>query len=365
MEKAAILVISMIATTFFVAAADTSAAAAATTVPPSYKTLYDLFISSPEFNVALGLFKYSGLLPLIKDPNTMITCFFPTGNTTRMEDYLIMEEDQKGRYVWAILAAHCLLGQQAMTMKQLSSPYGYGAGVYESAFVPYNDLYVIDEDSDNENDFNIFCSGGSTEEGKVVKADIKGGKSIIHLIDNGMQYPFYLPPYYYEIMDFLQTFTPFALDVFSASSYVPFLTDPKRTTNITVFAPSNDAFAALLKQLRITKTQLLNNKALVDLIVAAHVINGTAVYTGAMISYKSPIKLQTMAGPLNAIGDLSIFPNRSGPAKLVILSNPFVRAALSDYEVGGTDVPYSPKYVGHFVDKVLIPVSIKDLSKIK
>ncbi|GIL87374.1 hypothetical protein Vretimale_1698 [Volvox reticuliferus] len=358
MEKAGILVLYVIAA-FCVTAGTSAAAAAVAPAVPSYKTLYDLFISSPEFNASLGLFNYTGMLPLLKDPNTMITCFLPTSNA---ESILWWDDDEKGRYVWAILLHHCLDGQKAMTLKKLAPAIGEDVRYYPSAFPPF-----IDDISIEQTESGIFFYGSLGDGGKVVKADIKGGKSIIHLIDNGNQFPAFAPPDTFEtVLEFLDDFTPFALEVFSASSYVPFLTDPKRTTDITVFAPRDDAFAALLKQLRITKTQLLNNKALVDLIVAAHVINGSALYTGAMVSYGSPIKLQTMAGPLNATGDLTIFPKRSGPAKVVILSNPFVKAVLDDYDTGGNDLWIDPpRCIGHFVDKVLIPISIKDLSKIK
>ncbi|GLI66807.1 hypothetical protein VaNZ11_010717 [Volvox africanus] len=353
MAKAGIFVISVMVSIYL------TAGAAAATVP-SYKTLYDLFISSPEFNVALGLFNYTGLLPLLKDPNTMITCFLPTSNATQLGAYLDWDVDQEGRYVWAILLQHCLDGQKAAFLKSLAPVVGEEMRRYDSAF-PIGAYIWIDRQEDG-----IYYYGEEGEAGKVVKADLKGGKSIIHLIDNGNQYPSFPPPDTFDtVLEFLDFNYPIAREIFSASSFVNFLTDPARATNITVFAPSDAAFAALLKQLKITKAQLLNNRALVDLLAAAHVINGSALYTGAMIRYGSPIKLQTMAGPLTATADLTIFPKRSGPAKTVVLSNAYVKAVLSDYDVGGNDVWDPPKYVCHYVDKVLIPISIKDLSKVK
>ncbi|EFJ41102.1 hypothetical protein VOLCADRAFT_107839 [Volvox carteri f. nagariensis] len=162
-------------------------------------------------------------------------------------------------------------------------------------------------------------------------------------------------------------FTTIAYEVFSASSLRSFLVDPARGTDITIFTPHDNAFTSLLSQLGITKAALLSNTRLVDLLTKAHIINGSALFTGSFISYGAPIRLDTMAGPLNATGDLTIFPKRpsSGPAKMVILSNQYVKAVLSDYDFGGNDrFGESPNYVGHFVDKVLLPVSITELKKL-
>ncbi|MEP7295043.1 MAG: fasciclin domain-containing protein [Burkholderiales bacterium] len=111
------------------------------------------------------------------------------------------------------------------------------------------------------------------------------------------------------------------------------------TGPFTVFAPTNDAFAALLAELGITKAQLLADKPLLTAVLTYHVVAGavprTAIPMGKAIT--------TVQG--------DIFKVDSLPAGLVITDgrnrNPKITA---------TDIVASNGLI-HVVDKVLLPAN--------
>ncbi|EFJ41099.1 hypothetical protein VOLCADRAFT_107837 [Volvox carteri f. nagariensis] len=379
MQKGKISTLFIVAVVFVQVWSIPCDAARSLTAAPSnvtvYKTLYDLMSATPELRPMLGVFNYTGLLGVLKDPNTMITCFLPSSEVYNVDEWYSWDSwftpgDYKGRYLWTVLLQHCADGQTALTLNKLVpnrfDDYTFNPDIeYYAAFPKtYKTIFSI-----RKSNGSTYFYGEEGLPGKIIKADLKGGKSIIHVIDNGNQYPSMEPGYAYEnVIAFVSDFGPTASEVFSASTLAPLLlAEPEgRTTQLTIFAPSDSAFASLLSQLGITKTALLSNTRLVDLLTKAHIINGSALYTGSFINYGAPIRLETMAGPLNATADLTIFPKRpsSGPAKMVILSNKYVKAVLSDYNIGGNDAFDPPNFVGHLVDKVLLPVSITELKKL-
>ncbi|EFJ41103.1 hypothetical protein VOLCADRAFT_98994 [Volvox carteri f. nagariensis] len=110
-------------------------AARSLTAAPSnvtvYKTLYDLMSATPKLRPMLGVFNYTGLLGVLKDPNTMITCFLPSSEagtfTIVMNKSWTKPGDQKGRFVWGLLLQHCVDGQKALTLKKLNEDIYYTA----------------------------------------------------------------------------------------------------------------------------------------------------------------------------------------------------------------------------------------------
>jgi uncharacterized surface protein with fasciclin (FAS1) repeats len=102
----------------------------------------------------------------------------------------------------------------------------------------------------------------------------------------------------------------------------------------TVFAPTNDAFAALLAELGVTKQALLADKALLTKVLTYHVLSGRVIKADVPVG--SPIT--TLQGDTFTVD-----------ATLAITDQRGRKAAIT-----GTDVLASNGVV-HVIDKVILP----------
>jgi uncharacterized surface protein with fasciclin (FAS1) repeats len=107
--------------------------------------------------------------------------------------------------------------------------------------------------------------------------------------------------------------------------------------NITVFAPSNDAFAALLDELGLTKAQLLANKPLLEAVLGYHVLAARVA------------KAQVPAGKAITTTQGGIFKVDAVGADLVITDGRNRTARIT-----ATDLPASNGVV-HLIDRVILP----------
>jgi uncharacterized surface protein with fasciclin (FAS1) repeats len=109
------------------------------------------------------------------------------------------------------------------------------------------------------------------------------------------------------------------------------------TGPFTVFAPTNDAFAALLTELGVTKAQLLADKALLTSVLTYHVLPAKVLKAGVPAG-KAITTVQGGVFKVDAVGaDLVITDGRNRTSKIT-----------------ATDVPASNGVI-HVVDKVLLP----------
>ncbi len=107
----------------------------------------------------------------------------------------------------------------------------------------------------------------------------------------------------------------------------------------TVFAPTNDAFTALLAELNVTKAQLLADKALLRSVLQYHVL-GASVPKASVPLGKAITPLQGGIFKIDSVGsDLVITDGRNRTAKVVV-----------------TDV-LARNGVVHAIDKVLLPAN--------
>ena len=105
----------------------------------------------------------------------------------------------------------------------------------------------------------------------------------------------------------------------------------------TVFAPTNDAFAALLVELGLTKAQLLADKALLTTVLTYHVLPQTA-YKAQVPPGKALTTVQGSIFKIDAVGsDLVITDGRNRTAKIV-----------------QADIAASNGVI-HVIDKVILP----------
>jgi uncharacterized surface protein with fasciclin (FAS1) repeats len=105
----------------------------------------------------------------------------------------------------------------------------------------------------------------------------------------------------------------------------------------TVFAPTNDAFAALLAELGVTKDQLLANKPLLTQVLTYHVLSG-AVTKAQVPAGKAITTVQGGIFKIDAVGsDLVITDGRNRTSKIT-----------------ATDIE-AKNGVIHVIDKVILP----------
>jgi transforming growth factor-beta-induced protein len=126
------------------------------------------------------------------------------------------------------------------------------------------------------------ASGGIS---KVIEADLRGGKGVVHLIDR------VLLPTNKDIVGIAAGNADFSIlvEAVTAAGLVDTL---KGKGPFTVFAPTNAAFAALLDELKVTKEALLANKPLLTSVLTYHVL-GSAVFADQL---SDGLKAKTVQG---------------------------------------------------------------------
>ena len=102
----------------------------------------------------------------------------------------------------------------------------------------------------------------------------------------------------------------------------------------TVFAPTNDAFAALLTELGISKADLLANKPLLTKVLTYHVVSGKVLK--AQVPVNTPIT--TVEGETFTVSSAFVITDKRGRTANII----------------ATDVAASNGVV-HVIDKVILP----------
>lgn len=106
---------------------------------------------------------------------------------------------------------------------------------------------------------------GRNRTANIAAIDLTASNGVAHVIDR------VILPANKNIVEIAAGIPDFSIlvEAVTAVDLGPTLTQPGP---FTVFAPTNDAFAALLDELKITKQQLFNNKALVTAVLKYHVV---------------------------------------------------------------------------------------------
>jgi uncharacterized surface protein with fasciclin (FAS1) repeats len=164
---------------------------------------------------------------------------------------------------------------------------------------------------------DLIVTDGRNRKSKIVVTDIAATNGLIHAIDK------VLLPANRNIVETAQA-TP-ALSILVALS---------AAGPLTVFAPTNDAFAALLAELGVTKAQLLANTPLLTKVLTYHVVSGRV------------LKADVPVGPAIATLQGETF---TVDATLTIADQRARKAGIT-----ATDVLTSNGVV-HVIDKVILP----------
>jgi transforming growth factor-beta-induced protein len=161
----------------------------------------------------------------------------------------------------------------------------------------------------------------------VVTADVVASNGVIHAIDK------VILPTDRNLVQLAQSLPQFSILV-EAVVAADLQGALSGTGPFTVFAPTNDAFAALLHELNITKAALLADKPLLTKVLTYHVVPSQVLSSG--IPFGQPVT--SLQGQTFVIGrDLKITDQRARQAGIV-----------------ATDVPASNGVV-HVIDKVILP----------
>ncbi|MCA3241585.1 MAG: fasciclin domain-containing protein [Rubrivivax sp.] len=175
---------------------------------------------------------------------------------------------------------------------------------------------------------NLVITDGRNRTSRITATDIGATNGVIHVVDRVL-----LPPNR-NIVQTAQSLPQFSIlvEAVVAANLQGALSG---TGPLTVFAPTNDAFVALLGELGLTKAQLLANTALLTRVLTYHVLpNRTLkadITTGQAIT--------TLQGGTFTIGnDLAITDSRARRAG-----------------IAGTDVLTSNGVI-HVIDRVILPL---------
>jgi uncharacterized surface protein with fasciclin (FAS1) repeats len=175
---------------------------------------------------------------------------------------------------------------------------------------------------------NLVITDGRNRTSRITATDIGATNGVIHVVDRVL-----LPPNR-NIVQTAQSLPQFSIlvEAVIAANLQGALSG---TGPLTVFAPTNDAFVALLGELGLTKAQLLANTALLTRVLTYHVLpNRTLkadITTGQAIT--------TLQGGSFTIGsDLAITDSRARRAG-----------------IAGTDVLTSNGVI-HVIDRVILPL---------
>lgn len=181
--------------------------------------------------------------------------------------------------------------------------------------------------------FKIESSGGlKITDGRnrvatITATDIAASNGVIHVVDR------VLLPANRNIVQTAQATPSLSLlvEAVIAADLVATLSGPGP---FTVFAPTNDAFVALLTELGVTKDQLFADKALLTSVLTYHVVSGRVLK--AQVPVGTPIK--TVQGETFTVAaNLAITDQRSRTST-----------------ISATDV-FASNGVVHVIDRVLLP----------
>lgn len=183
---------------------------------------------------------------------------------------------------------------------------------------------------------------------KVLTADVMAGKSIVHIVNTVLIPPTPEPePSPETIASVASTVDDLSILVEAVSAAPRILalaTDPK--AEVTVFAPTNAAFAAVLDALDITKDELLSNTELLTKVLAYHVvakpipsseITAKKVYAPTLLK-AAFVTVQRVADKVRVYNGIKIVGDLGDGDALV---------AIADVAAG--------KSIVHVIDTVLIP----------
>ena len=173
----------------------------------------------------------------------------------------------------------------------------------------------------------LVITDGRNRKSNITSTDLPAGSGVVHVIDK------VLLPADKTIVQTAQSLPQFSIlvEAVVAANLASALSG---TGPLTVFAPTNDAFAALLAELNISKAALLADLPLLTKVLTYHVVNGRVLKADVPVG----AAIATLQGQTFTVD-----------STLAITDRRARRAAIT-----GTDVLASNGVI-HVVDKVILP----------
>jgi uncharacterized surface protein with fasciclin (FAS1) repeats len=279
----------------------------------------DIALSSPDFSILATAVKTAGLAEVLSGPGPF-TVFAPTNQAfaALLQKWQVTPEQLLGdrELLTAILTYHVLPGRVA------ASGLSDGLGV---ATVNGQPLRFAASDT--------AASGFQIADGRfghagIVATDVAASNGVVHVIDQ------VLLPSNKTVVSLASVLPQFSILVQAvvAADLVDVLSGPGP---FTVFAPTDEAFAALLAELGITAEALLADKALLTQVLTYHVVPGRVVSSG--IPFGAAVGTVQGQPLVIAQSPLAITDARGRTANII-----------------GTDVPTGNGVV-HVIDRVILP----------
>jgi transforming growth factor-beta-induced protein len=282
---------------------------------PTDKDIVDIAAGNPEFSILVAAVKAAGLVDTLKSAGPF-TVFAPTNDAfAALLQELNLTAEQ-------LLANKPLLTQvltyHVLASRSLASSLtdGLASATVQGQPVKFKKT---------ESGLSIIDARGRTS--NVVIANVQASNGVIHAIDRVI-----LPTDKNLVQ--LAVATPalsILVEAVLAAELQGVLSGPGP---FTVFAPTNDAFVALLGELHVTKAALLADKALLSKVLTYHVVPAQVLSSG--IPFGQPVA--SVQGQTFTIGkDLLITDANGRKSKIV-----------------ATDVAASNGVV-HVIDRVILP----------
>jgi uncharacterized surface protein with fasciclin (FAS1) repeats len=243
---------------------DPSNSSAQQTPPAQTNTIVDVAISNPEFSILVEAVVAAGLVDVLKSDGPL-TVFAPTNAAflALLAELGVSKEELLANpdLLKAVLTYHVLAGkvEAADVAAVLGKPILTVAGGIFKIESGDGGLAIIDE---------------RNRSSKIIATDIQADNGVIHVIDR------VLLPGDKNIVETAIAASEAHPPQFTILVQALLAADPLILQNLagpgpyTVFAPTDEAFLALLHELHLSAEQLLANQELLDLVLTYHVVPG-------------------------------------------------------------------------------------------
>jgi transforming growth factor-beta-induced protein len=283
--------------------------------PPPPTDIVAIASSNPDFSILVEAVVAAGLVDTLKVPGPL-TVFAPTNAAfaALLDELKVTKEVLLANkpLLTSVLTYHVLSGK--VLAEQLKD--GLAAATVQGQPIKFAIM-----------NGKASITDASGRKSNIIATNVQASNGVIHVIDK------VILPTSKNIVQVAQGNPAFSIlvEAVVAAGLVDTLSG---TGPFTVFAPTNDAFAALLHELHLTKAQLLANKPLLTKVLTYHVV--PAQVLSSQIPFDQPVK--SVQGDTFTIGkDLKITDQANRKAGIV-----------------ATDVAASNGVV-HVIDKVILP----------
>ena len=223
------------------------------------QNIAEIAAKNKDLTILNAALKATGLDKTLMSSNDKFTVFAPTDEAfdDLLEDLGVTSEELLAdkELLTMVLTYHVIPN---ITLKAADIPYGDSIETANDQAFSISDANVI-----------MDASGDTSD---IIKTDVLATNGVIHLIDE------VLLPTDKSIVDLAVAKENLSIlkEAVVAAGLADALAD--EDANLTVFAPNNAAFAKLLAELKITKEQLLQDKALLMKVLTYHVIEDDRIF---------------------------------------------------------------------------------------